>query len=108
LNEWCKDLGYDGVFHVTDIQIQDYIKQNKLSVCINNENEIRYRDVLRGGRTECYVHEYKINTATHCIRGFDITSLYPSMMLLNLPLNDSVIIEGGDSEFVNDLRTCSK
>jgi len=61
---------------------------------------IRYRDVLRGGRTECYVHKKKIDTTTHCIRGFDLTSLYPSLMLLNLPLKDSVIIDGGDNLFI--------
>ena len=36
--------------------------KNKLVVNIDNENEIRYRDVLRGGRTECYIHKKKIDS----------------------------------------------
>ena len=81
----------------TKKQITNYIKDNKLIVNINNDTNIRYRDVLRGGRTECYVHKYKINPDTHCIRGMDLTSLYPSLMLLNLPLKNSVVVDGGDT-----------
>jgi hypothetical protein len=75
-----------------------------LIVTINNKDDIKPRDALRGGRTECYVHYKKIDTNTHCIRGFDLTSLYPSMMLHNLPLKDSVIVDGGDKTFVNSLK----
>ena len=42
------------------------------------------------------------------MRGFDLTSLYPSMMLLNLPLRDSVIIDGGDETFIKELRRYAK
>ena len=97
LDKYCKRFGYEKVFHVTDKQITNYIKDNKLIVNINNDTNIRYRDVLRGGRTECYVHKYKINPETHCIRGMDLTSLYPSLMLLNLPLKNSVVVDGGDT-----------
>jgi hypothetical protein len=67
-------------------------------------NDIKPREALRGGRVECYVHYKKINTKTHCIRGFDLTSLYPSMMLHNLPLKDSVIVDGGDMYYINKIK----
>ena len=63
---------------------------------------------MKGGRTECYIHKLKIDTNNFCIRGFDLTSLYPSMMLLHLPLRDSVIIDGGDEIFIENLVSYSQ
>ena len=83
------------VYHLTDKQIKEYLNQKGLEVNINNEDTIRYRDILRGGRVECYQHKIEINTE-EVMRGFDITSLYPSMLLMNLPLRESNIVEGGD------------
>jgi hypothetical protein len=98
-------LKYQHAYHLTDVQISKYIKDNKLIVPVDNKDDIKPRDALRGGKVECYVHYKKINTDTHCMRGFDLTSLYPSMMLHNLPLKDSVIVDGGDNLFIQDLYT---
>jgi hypothetical protein len=96
-------LTYEHAYHLTDVQISKYIKDNKLIVNVDNKDDIKPRDALRGGKVECYVHYKKINTDTHCMRGFDLTSLYPSMMLHNLPLKDSVIVDGGDMTFIEKL-----
>jgi hypothetical protein len=94
-------LKYEYAYHLTDVEISKYIKDNKLIISIDNKDDIKPREALRGGRVECYVHYKKIDTTTHCIRGFDLTSLYPSMMLHNLPLKDSVIVDGGDMTFIH-------
>lgn len=44
--------------------------------------------MLKGGATTTYVYKAEWNNEEHYIKGLDYTSLYPSMMLLNLPLGD--------------------
>jgi hypothetical protein len=83
---------------INTVNLQNIIfkADNKLIIKVEDKFDIKPRDALRGGRTECYIHHKKINTSTHCMRGFDLTSLYPSMMLHNLSLKNSVIVDGGD------------
>jgi hypothetical protein len=78
-----------------------------LIVTVDRKYDIKPREALRGGRVECYVHYKKIDTATHCMRGFDLTSLYPSMMLHNLPLKDSVVVDC-DAVFIEKLEMYAK
>jgi len=42
---------------LTDIEIENYIKIEGLKIEIDEEEKIVARDVLKGGRSECYVHE---------------------------------------------------
>jgi len=63
--------------------------------------EITNRDIYKGGRTEYYHNYYKWDNTKHCLKGTDLTSLYPSMMLQNLPLRGRVI--GCDIDYVKKL-----
>ena len=42
-------MGFNEVFHITDEDVEKYIKFNKLDIKIETKYDIKPRDVLRGG-----------------------------------------------------------
>ena len=61
---------------------------------------------MRGGSTSPLYNYVKFDNTKHCLKGWDLTSLYPSMMLLNLPLGDCYVDYSW--KFVNELIDYSK
>ncbi|CAL6102645.1 Conserved_hypothetical protein [Hexamita inflata] len=96
-------FGYQQLFRITDLQVEDFIKENDLIIDIDNNFNIDNRDVFRGGRTECFVNKRKFDPTKFCLKAFDLTSQYPSMMMHNLPLSNPVVTEGGDTQYINNL-----
>ena len=69
--------GYKGIINITDT----YINENVSIQLPQSKITIQNRDIYRGGRTEYYYNYCKFDNKTHCLKGLDYTSLYPSMML---------------------------
>ncbi|CAL5976008.1 Conserved_hypothetical protein [Hexamita inflata] len=90
-----KSKGYQALINITDTQINDMQLES-----IKQQHNINNRDIFRGGRTEYYYNLYTLND-NQCLKGLDYTSLYPSMMLQNLPLRGLVV--GKDYDYVNKL-----
>ncbi|CAL5977910.1 Conserved_hypothetical protein [Hexamita inflata] len=90
-----KSKGYQALINITDTQINDMNLES-----IKQQHNINNRDIFRGGRTEYYYNLYTLND-NQCLKGLDYTSLYPSMMLQNLPLRGLII--GKDYDYVNKL-----
>ena len=42
-------MGLCGIFHITDEDVEKYIKFNKLDIKIETKYDIKPRDILRGG-----------------------------------------------------------
>ncbi|CAL6094654.1 Conserved_hypothetical protein [Hexamita inflata] len=95
-----KQKGYQELINITDTQINDFNKNIGVLDTIKQQHNINNRDIYRGGRTEYYYNLYTLND-NQCLKGLDYTSLYPSMMLQNLPLRGLVV--GKDYDYVNKL-----
>lgn len=61
---------------------------------------------MRGGRTEYYYNYYKWNNKEKCLKGKDLTSLYPSMMIQNIPLGDCIV--GLDLVYIEKMKAYVK
>ncbi len=80
---------------MTDKVLEKQIKKTPFQPLIAN------RDIFKGGRTEYYYNYVRWNLEQLILKGIDITSLYPSMMLHNLPLRGRVV--GLDMNYINKL-----
>ena len=71
----CESKGFTGLLQVTDTEIKKDVEKIVINDMIHN------RAIFKGGRTEYYYNYYKWNELEKVLKGFDLTSLYPSMML---------------------------
>ena len=68
--------GYKSLINMTDKEINE-----KIEIKVNDQYNITNRAIYRGGRTEYYQNYHKWNNNQRILKGMDLTSLYPSMML---------------------------
>jgi len=69
--------GFAGLINITDKEIELMFPKTK----INPKYDITNRDIFKGGRTEYYYNYYKWDNEKHVLKGTDVSSEYPSMML---------------------------